>query len=47
VVEEASLGNAFAPFRVAPLGVPDARFLGKFKKSGKDKQLDNKITTAS
>lgn len=25
VVEEASLGNAFAPFRAVPLGVPDAR----------------------
>jgi hypothetical protein len=27
VVEEASFGNAFAPFRAVPLGVPDARFL--------------------
>ena len=27
VVEEASFGNVFAPFRAVPLGVPDARFL--------------------
>jgi hypothetical protein len=47
VVEEASFGNALAPFRAVPLGVPDARLLRKFAKSAKDKQSDNKITTAS
>lgn len=37
VVEEASFGNALAPFRAVPL-VPDARLLRRFVKSDKDKQ---------
>lgn len=31
VVEDASFGNVFVPFRAVPLGVPDARLLGKIR----------------
>lgn len=40
-VEEASFGRAAAPFRVVPLGAPDARFLEHGQQGNKRQNIEN------